>query len=117
MHGLMDTIKNASSFTDQGTAIVNTLQQLFCSIHHSSYFAVSTAEAHTKFFRFPQRKKSRKSSSGELLGHDTGPCFPSYPLSSVGNLKVISGSVTEMGWGTIMHEPHVSSNIQWESIQ
>jgi hypothetical protein len=29
--------------------------------------------------------------------------LPSYPPPSVGNLKVISGGMTEMGWGTVMH--------------
>jgi hypothetical protein len=30
----------------------------------------------------------------------------------LGSLKVISDDVTEMGWGTIVHEAHVSWNIQ-----
>jgi hypothetical protein len=41
----------------------------------------------------------------------------SYPSPSVGSIKVTSGGVTEMHWGTIMHEPHVSLNIQWDSSQ
>jgi hypothetical protein len=30
--------------------------------------------------------------------------LPSYPLPNVGSFKVISGSVTEVGWGTVMHD-------------
>jgi hypothetical protein len=41
---------------------------------------------------------------------------PPFLSSNTGSLKVISGTVTEIGWGTIMHE-HVSSNTQWDSIQ
>jgi hypothetical protein len=41
----------------------------------------------------------------------------SSPLASAGSLKVICGSITKMGWGTIMHEPHVLSNIQQDSTQ
>jgi hypothetical protein len=39
------------------------------------------------------------------------------PAPSVGSVKVISGSVIEIGWGAIMHEPHASTNIQRHSMQ
>jgi hypothetical protein len=38
--------------------------------------------------------------------------LPSYPSPILGSRKVISDDVTEMGWGTVMHEARVSSNIQ-----
>jgi hypothetical protein len=42
------------------------------------------------------------------------PCLPSPTVSS---LKVISGAMTDMGWATIMQEPHVLLNIQRDSIK
>jgi hypothetical protein len=60
--------------------------------HCSSSSAVSTAELYTKSCRYPSRKKSRGFRS-----------LPSYPSPSVGCFKVISGSITEVGWGTITH--------------
>jgi hypothetical protein len=43
--------------------------------------------------------------------------MPSSASPRVGNLKVISGGVTEMGWGIMMHYPHVSIYIQQHSVQ
>jgi hypothetical protein len=43
--------------------------------------------------------------------------LPSYPLPSAGSLKVISGSITEMGWSTIMPELHVLPNSQQDRTQ
>jgi hypothetical protein len=64
--------------------------------------------------------KGGKKIRGIQVWRTTWPGYmslPSYPSRNIGSLKIISGSVTEMGWGTIMHEPHVSSNIQRDSIQ
>jgi hypothetical protein len=41
----------------------------------------------------------------------------SYLSIRVANIKVISGGMTEMGWGTFIYEPSVSSNIQRDSVQ
>jgi hypothetical protein len=38
--------------------------------------------------------------------------LPSYSSARVNSIKVISGSIIEMGWGTIMHEPHLIG-YQW----
>jgi hypothetical protein len=39
------------------------------------------------------------------------------PLPSGASLKVISGGMTEMGWGTVVREQRFSLNIQQYSFQ
>jgi hypothetical protein len=101
MCGLMGDLKNARNVVDQGKAILNTLQYplLKCTLH---------------FFRCPRKKKAWDSGLVDDLDRIY---FPAFLLPNVGSLKVISGSIIEMGWGPIMHKPCASSYIQWNSVQ
>jgi hypothetical protein len=93
VHGLTDTLKSYRSSVDQGTAILNALQQFLWIFHFRNVrqiFYVSPVEM-----------------SGEWLCQDTG----FLPLPSVSSLHVICGSITEMCWATITHEACVSSNM------
>jgi hypothetical protein len=81
-------LQNARCVADRGTTILNTLQQFLCSIHHQSVMS-------------PKEKIK-----GIQVWRMTWAEFwslPFYPSPSVGSLKVISGSATELGWGITMH--------------
>jgi hypothetical protein len=83
----MDPMKNVSSIVGQDTVVFFT---------HQNSTAVSTAAAHTRSFRQLTKKINNRNSG---LVNDVAkilvPLFIHYM-----QLKIISGGMTETGWGT-----------------
>jgi hypothetical protein len=58
--------------------------------------------------------KGKNYGNSGLVNNDFAriPVSVFYPSPSVGSLTEISGGITEMGCGTTIYEPHISSTMQ-----